>query len=120
MCITLDEALQKAKQNVDKVATAINNLVIPCKFKGAFMQISDERGFRFDKETLRQMKVIGDTDSDICLMILDRKQNGLISAYHLATELETDKQRADALEWLDEQGQSKTERNILKAILAVR
>lgn len=119
MCITLDEAVLKAKQNVDNVAIAINNLNIPCKFKGAFMKISDERGFRFDKETLRQMQIIGDTDSDICLIILERKQNGLISAYHLATELDTEKKRAEALEWLDEQGKRRTENNILKAILSV-
>lgn len=120
MCKTLEEAVLKAKQNIDNVARAINNLEIPSKFKGVFMQISDERGFRFDKEILRQMKVIGDTDSDICLMILYRKRNGLISSYHLATELTTEKERAEVLEWLDEHKQSRSENNILKAILAVK
>ena len=80
----------------------------------------DERGFRFDKETLSQMKIIGATKSEVCILLLDGKQNWLLSVYHLATELETDKQRAETLGWLDLQELNRTERNILRAILAIK
>ena len=120
MCEELNNAIDKAKENIDQVADAINTLDIPCKYKQAFMKMSDERGFRFDKETLNQMSIIGGTRSDICILLLDGKQSGLISAYHLSTELDNDKQRAEALEWLDIKELSRTERNILRAILAVK
>jgi hypothetical protein len=120
MCEELNNAINKAKKNIDHVANAINTLDIPCSYKKAFISMSDERGFRFDKETLHQMQIIGETKSDVSILLLDGKQSRLISAYHLSTELETDKQRAEALEWLDEKELKRIERNILKAILAVK
>ena len=123
MCEALQEAIQSANNNTDVIAQKIDALSIPCKFKGIFMHLSDERGFRFDKETLRQMEEIGKTESEVCAMILEgnHKQAGLIAAYRLATELDNDKQRAGAVQIIRD-GKSKTinEKNVLLAILTVK
>jgi hypothetical protein len=121
MCTELKEAIGKAKNNIETIAEAINKLNISCKFKAAFMKMTDERGFRFDNDTLQMMQIIGQTDSDMCLMLLlDRKQSGLIAAYRLATELKEDSQRAEAIQWLEDNGFKPVEKNILMAILTVR
>lgn len=120
MCTELKEAIGKAKNNIETIAEAINQLSISCRYKAAFMQMTDERGFRFDMDTLQMMEIVGQTDSDICHMMLDGKQNGLTAAYRLATELRDDSQRGKAIEWLEREKLKPTEKNILLAVLSVR
>lgn len=123
MCDELQAAVESAKKNTYKIALTIDALPIPSDYKGVFMRLADERGFRFDDETLRQMETVGRTGSEICLMILqgNSKQAGLIAAYRLATGLDDDKQRAKAVEIAKGDG-SKTinEKGVLLAILSVR
>jgi hypothetical protein len=124
MCPELEAAVNAAKRNTDDMAKSIDTLTIPCAFKGAFMHMASERGFRFDSETIRQMEVIGKSESEVCLMILDgnNKQAGLIAAYHLAAELDNDTLRAEAVTIVRSEKNAKTlkENDVLKAILTVR
>ena len=121
MCEALQEAIDLANLNTQQMAETIDALPIPCSFKGQFLHMADTRGFRFDDETLRQMEEIGRTKSDICLMLLEGKDAGLITVYRLATELETEKQRGQALEFIREQSKAKTitEKLAFKAIISV-
>lgn len=123
MCEELKEAIYSANRNTDAVAQQIDALPIPCNFKGIFMHLTDERGFRFDKETLRQMEEVGKTESEVCAVILEGndKQAGLIVAYRLATELDNDKKRAEAVQIVREGNRkSMNEKNVLLAILTVK
>ena len=123
MCEALEEAKQSAYKNTDVMVKRIASLSIPCRYKGVFMHLVDERGYRFDEETISQMKSIGATNSDVCLMILEgnRKLASLIVAYRLATELKEDSKRAKAVEIIHEQGKKVlSEKSILLAILSVR
>ena len=104
------------------MAGQIDALPIPCDYKGVFMHMADERGFRFDKNTISQMQNIGETKSETCLMILqgNHKQAGLIVAYRLATELDDDKNRAAAVEIVRDGGKKTiNEKDILLAILSI-
>ena len=121
MCEALKEAIELANLNTQQMAGRIDALPIPCSFKGQFLRMSDTRGFRFDDETLRQMEEIGKTESDICLMLLEGKDAGLITVYILATELDDDKQRAGAIGFIREESKGKTitEKAMWKAITSV-
>ncbi len=121
MCEALKEAVDLANLNTQKMAETIDTLPVSCSFKGQFLRTADTRGFRFDDETLRQMEEIGRTESDICLMLLEGKGAGLIVVYVLATELETEKQRADAIVFIREQSKKKaiSEKDMWKAVTAV-
>ena len=124
MCEKLQKALDAANKNNTDTAERINAMPIPCDFKGVFMHMADERGFRFNKNTLEMMEIIGQTKSEVCLMILqgNAKQAGLITAYRLATELDNDKDRASVIEWIYEEVQKTTidEKNVLLGILTVK
>ncbi len=122
LCPQLQEAINSANRNTDAMAKTIDALDIPCNYKGVFMHLADERGFRFDKETLTQMEAIGITGSEVCLMLLEgnHKQAGLIVAYRLATELENDQQRAMAVEIIYDSGSKTINQNaVLLAILTI-
>ena len=122
MCNDLKEAVLSANRNTDTIANKIDNLNIPCNYKGVFMHLADERGFRFDNDTLSKMEVIGNSESEVCLSLLqgNHKTAGLISAYQLATKLPTDKERAEVLEIINEDGKKTiTEKNVLLAILTL-
>ena len=124
MCEALKEAITNGKNNIDAVALVIDTMPIPCDYKGVFMHLADERGFRFSKDTLQMMEVIGQTESEVCLMILqgNNKKTGLISAYRLATELDNDTDRAKVIEWIREETRKTTidEKNVLLGILTVK
>ena len=121
MCEALQEAINLANLNTQQMAVTIDTLPIPCSFKGQFLHMADKRGFRFDDETIRQMEEIGKTESDICLMLLEGKEAGLVTVYILATELDDDKQRADAIAFIRESSKKKniTEKDTWKAITSV-
>ena len=121
MCEALQEAKLLATNNIYVIAKMIDNLPIACNFKGVFMRMADTRGFRFDDETIRQMEEIGKTKSDICLMLLEGKDAGLVTVYVLAIELNDDKQRAKAITFIRENSKKKniTEKDIWKAIASV-
>ena len=124
MCEKLQAALEAANENNAATAKRIDAMAIPCDFKGVFMHMADERGFRFSKDTLQMMEVIGQTESEVCLMILqgNSKKTGLIAAYRLATELDNDQDRAKVIEWIREQTRKTTidEKNVLLGILTVK
>ncbi len=124
MCEQLKEAIKLAKRNTDVMAQTIDTLSIPCNYKGVFMRMADERGFRFDDEMLMRMEAIGVTESEICLMILqgNNKQAGVISAYRLATQLDNDKDRAEVVQWIREELKktSINEKDVLLGILTIR
>ncbi len=124
MCEALQEAIANGKNNIDEVAAVIEAMTIPCDYKGVFVHLADERGFRFSKDTLQMMKTIGQTKSEVCLMILqgNSKKTGLIAAYRLATELDSDKDRAKVIEWIREETRKTTidEKNVLLGILTVK
>lgn len=121
MCEVLQEAVQMANLNTQQMAETIDALPIPCTFKGQFLEMADKRGFRVDDETIRQMEEIGKTESDICLMLLEGKDAGLVSVYILATELDNDKERAGAITFIRENSKKKTitEKDTWKAITSV-
>ncbi len=121
MCEHLQEAIDLANINTQRVADAIDALPVPCSFKGQFLRMADTRGFRFDDETLRQMEEIGRTESDTCLMLLEGKDAGLVTVYVLATELDDDKQRSNAITLIRENSKKKTitEKDMWKAITSV-
>lgn len=121
MCEALKEAIDLANLNTKRMADTIDALPIPCSFKGQFLRMADTRGFRFDDETLRQMEEIGKTKSDICLMLLEGKDAGLIAVYILATELDDDRQRATVITLIREKSKKKTitEKDVWKAITSV-
>ena len=123
MCEHLQEAVKSANKNTDAMAGQIDALPIPCDYKGVFMHMADERGFRFDKNTLSQMQIIGETKSETCLMILqgNHKQAGLIAAYRLATELDNDKERAEAVQIVRDSGKKTIdEKSVLLTILTIK
>ena len=121
MCEALKEAIDLANLNTKHMAERIDALLVPCSFKGQFLRMADTRGFRFDDETIRQMEEIGRTESDICLMLLEGKDAGLVTVYVLATELDDDKQRAGAITFIQENSKKKTitEKDMWKAITSV-
>ena len=120
MCEDFNNAMEKANSNIYKLGDSINQLNIPCRYKGAFMLMADSRGFRFTNDTLQNMGEIGVTDSDVLIHLLEGKSAGLGVPYILATYLDTDKHRAMVLQLLEENKQRTTETNILKAILTVK
>ncbi len=122
MCEALQEAIDLANLNTQQMAQTIDTLPVPCSFKGQFLKMADTRGFRFDDETIRQMEEIGKTESDICLMLLEGKDAGLVTVYILATELEDDKQRAEAITSIREESKKKTitEKDMWRAVATVR
>ena len=124
MCEALQEAIINGKNNIDAVALVIDKMPIPCDYKGVFMHLADERGFRFSKDTLQMMETIGQTESEECLIILqgNSKKAGLISAYRLATELDNDKDRAKVIQWIREETRKTTidEKSVLLGILTVK
>ena len=120
MCQHLDDAIARAINNIHKIGESINNLKVPCRYKGAFLEMADYRGFRFTDTTLKEMETIGKTNSNILFHLLDGKKNGIGVPYILATYLDTDKKRALALGWLEENKKKRTEKNVLKAVLSVR
>jgi len=121
MCEALQEVIELANLNTKRMAETIDALPIPCSFKGQFLRMADTRGFRFDDETIRQMEEIGKTESDTCLMLLEGKDAGLVTVYVLATELNDDKQRAEAITFIRESSKKKTitEKDIWKAVTSV-
>ncbi len=122
MCEALKEAVKSANVNTDVIAQKIDALSIPCDFKGVFMHLADDRGFKFSKNTFELMQTIGETKSQVCLDLLtgNHKKAGLISAYRLATELDNDKQRAKAVQLVLDRKPSVDERSILLEILTVK
>ncbi len=120
MCKALNDALGDGKSNLNSLAQRIGSLKVSCKYKGAFMRMSDNRGFRFTDDTLSQMEAIGSSKSEVCIHLLDGKQAGLIVPYTLATQLDTDKDRALVLQELEKDKKRVTEINILKAILTIK
>lgn len=121
MCEHLQEAIDLANLNTRKLAESIDMLPVPDTFKARFFELADKRGFRSGDENFRQMEEIGKTKSDMCLMLLEGKDSGLIVPYILATELETEKQRADAIVYIQEQSKKKaiSEKDMWKAVAAV-
>ena len=124
MCEELQAAVEAAYKNTDATAARINEMGIPCDYKGVFVRLADDRGFRFNKDTLQMMEVIGQTESDVCLMILqgNNKKAGIIAAYRLATELDNDTDRAKVIQWIREETRKATidEKNVLLGILTVK
>lgn len=120
MCEEFNEAMAKANSNLYKLGDSINRLNVPCNYKGAFLLMADNRGFRFTNDTLEHMETIGQTKSEVLIHLLDGKSAGLIVPYILATYLETDKARAMVLQLLEEEKRKTTESNVLKAILTVK
>lgn len=120
MCKHYDEAMERGHNNFNALGESIKRLNIPCRYKGAFVTMADSRGFRFTENTLSQMETIGQTDSDVLINLFEGKQNGIIVPYILATYLDTDKNRAKVLEYLEENDEKVTENNILKAILSLK
>lgn len=120
MCKHYDEAMERGHNNFNALGESIKRLDIPCRYKGAFVTMADARGFRFTENTLSQMETIGKTDSDVLINLFEGKERGIIVPYILATYLDTDKNRAKVLEYLSENNQNVTEKNVLKAILSVR
>ncbi len=47
MCEEFNDAMEQANTNLYKLGDSINQLKIPCRYKGAFMVMADNRGFRF-------------------------------------------------------------------------
>ena len=120
MCKDFTDAMEQANTNLYKLGDSINQLRIPCRYKGAFMVMADNRGFRFIDTTLKEMEIIGQTDSDVLIHLLDGKSAGLGVPYILATYLDEDRARAMALQVLEEENRKSTEKNVLKAILTVK
>lgn len=120
MCAELGEVLEKAKKNMETIASKIAALGVSCEYKAAFMNMADIRGFKDKPETYQEMQIIGSTKSEVCMPLLENKDCGLIVAYHLATQFDADRERAMVLGVLDENKEKVTERNVLKAILTVR
>jgi len=124
ICDKLQDALKAANNKNIAVAKRIDAMQIPCDFKEVFMHMADERGLRFNDDTLNQMEVIGRTKSEVCLMILEgnNKKAGLIAAYWLAVKLDNDKDRAKVIEWIREQTNKTTidEKNVLLGILTIK
>ena len=122
MCESLQEAIDLANLNTQSLAEAIETLPVPDAFKVRFFQMADKRGFRSGDENFRQMEEIGKTKSDMCLLLLEGKEAGLINSYLLATELETEKQRGEAIIFLREKSKKKTvtAREMWQAIATVR
>ena len=120
MCRDFTDAMEQASTNLYKLGENINQLKIPCRYKGAFMVMGDSRGFRFTNDTLQNMEVIGQTDSEVLIHLLEGKSAGLGVPYILATYLDTDKARAKVLQLLEEDKQRTTEKNVLKAILTIK
>ncbi len=122
MCEALKEAIDLANLNRQSLIEAIDALPAPDTFKVRFFELADERGFRSGDENFRQMEEIGKTKSDMCLLLLEGKAAGLINAYLLATELDDEKQRAEAITFLREKSKKKTVtvREMWQAIATVR
>ncbi len=124
MCEELQAAVEAAYKNTDATAARIDTMQIPCDYKGVFVRLADDRGFRFNKDTLQMMEVIGQTESEVCLLILqgNNKKAGLIAAYRLATELDNDTDRAKVIQWIREETRKTTidEKNVLLGILTVK
>ena len=124
MCEALKDAIERVNSNTAALADQINDLPIPCAFKGVFMQLAGDRGFKVSRDTFSMMQIIGESESEVCLMVLEgnSKRAGLIVAYRLATELDNDKDRAAAVEWVREKKPNGVldEKTILLAILSVR
>ena len=120
MCEDYADAMEKANSNLYKLGDNINQLEIPCRYKGAFVRMADNRGFRFINDTLLEMETIGQTDSDVLIHLLDGKSAGLGVPFILATYLDDDKTRALVLQELEEDKKRTTEKNVLKAILTVK
>ena len=120
MCKDFTDAMERAKDNLSKLGKSISGLKVPCRYKGAFMFIADLRGFRFTEHTLDEMEVIGKTDSDVLIHLIDGKSFGIGVPYMLATYLDNDKARAMVLEILKEKKQRITEKNVLMAIITVK
>ncbi len=122
MCEALKEAIDLANLNRQSLIEAIDALSAPDAFKVRFFELADERGFRSGDENFRQMEEIGKTKSDMCLLLLEGKAAGLINAYLLATELDDEKQRAEAITFLREKSKKKTVtvREMWQAIATVR
>ncbi len=120
MCKDFNNAMDVASHNLHQLGESILKLNVPCNYKGAFMGMADSRGFRFTNDTLQNMEVIGQTDSEVLIHLLEGKSAGLGVPYILATYLDTDKHRAMVLQLLEENKQRTTETNVLKAILTVK
>ena len=120
MCEEFNDAMEKANTNLYRLGDSIDKLNIPCRYKGAFLLMADNRGFRFTNNTLGEMEEIGGTDSDVLIPLLEGKSAGLGVPYILATYLDTDKHRAMVLQLLEENKQRTTEKNVLKAILTIK
>jgi len=96
--------------------------VFDCKTEGG-----READVSLEEEALTSSEVgesDGESESEVCLMVLEgnSKRAGLIVAYRLATELDNDKDRAAAVEWVREKKPNGVldEKTILLAILSVR
>lgn len=118
MCESFNNEMDKASNNLHRLGESIKSLKISCRYKGAFMGMADIRGFRFTKDTLKEMEIIGKTDSDVLIHLLDGKKNGIGVPYILAIYLDNDKKRALALQWLEENNKERTEKNVFEAILS--
>ncbi len=120
MCEAFEEARQSGRNNRYGLENNIEALDVPCRYKAAFLRMTDNRGFRFKDDTLSQMEEIGKTDSDVLIPLLGGKVAGLIVPYILSTYLDSDKERAQVIEYLSEKREKVTEKNVLKAILTFR
>jgi len=120
MCEDFNNSMARASDNLHQLGESIFKLNVPCNYKGAFMEMADSRGFRFTNDTLQNMEVIGQTDSEVLIHLLEGKSAGLGVPYILATYLDTDKARAMVLQLLEEDKQRTTEKNVLKAILTIK
>ncbi len=124
MCNEAAEARQSGHNNIDAMADMIEALLVPCDFKGVFIDLVANRGLQINDKTIALMQTIGESKSDPCLIVLqgNNKKAGLIAAYRLATELNSDKDRAKVIEWIRDDLKKTTidEKSVLLGILHVK
>ena len=124
MCEEVRNALERGKGNIEAMAGEIEALPIPRDFKGVFIDMVANRGLQLNKQTIGYMQIIGESNSGVCLTILEgnHKRAGLIAAYRLSTELQEDRDRAKVVQWIRDELGKKTidEKSVLLGILHVK
>ena len=120
MSTPLQDATAVVSANLADMEKKIDALDVPEYFKGAFMGVTDIRGFRVSEDNLSRMQTIGETKSETLLHLCSGKSYGLVVPFRLATQLKTEKCRAMAVQWVDEQQVKMNGENILLAILSVK
>lgn len=120
MCEEQREEFKISTNVLNAITERIESLKVPCNYKGAFQKMARGRGFQNTDENFEQMQIIGETKSEVCILVFDGKQSGLIAAYELSVRLDTDKERAIVLQMIREKNLKVTRVNILDVILTVR